>query len=282
MGIKLQYTLTVRVAEEISEKMLRLAELVRHLQTTRHVSARAAGRTSFTRGLDAFMLWVRRYAPPIHWLGALLFGSGLFVYAWLVARTSRLTTLGERAWPDLPDRGVLAVWHDSAPALLAALAKRKPRVKTVIMVATEPRGDSLTILCRLLGLHVIRGDWEHHGWQSVARLADQVSRGACAIITPDGGGPRRLARAGVLVLAAAAGVPVIPIGADCHPALREPHKWDQPRNPVPFGHVAICIDPELEVNDFADQSALESARLRLEQALIASSDRARQALGLPD
>ena len=92
---------------------------------------------------------------------------------------------------------------------------------------------------------------------------------------------RRLARPGALVLAAAAGVPLIPLGADCHPALREPHKWDQPRNPLPFGHIAICIDPELKIDDFPDAAALESARLRLEQALNASSDRARNALGLP-
>jgi len=198
-----------------------------------------------------------------------------------VARTSRLTTAGAQAWPDVPDRGVLAIWHDSAPSLLVALAKRKPRAEVAIMVATEPRGDSLSILCRLLGLRVIRGDWEHHGWRSVTRLANQISAGACAVITPDGGAPRRLARPGALVLAAAAGVPLIPIGADCHPALREPHKWDQPRNPLPFGHIAICIDPELKIDDFPDAAALESARLRLEQALNASSDRARNALGLP-
>jgi len=264
-----------------TEKMLRLAELVRHLQTTRHVSPIAAGRNTFTRGLDAVLLWVRRYLPPVHWLGASFSGVALFIYAWLVARTSRLIATGEPTWPDVPGGSVLAVWHDSAPSLLVALAKRKPSARVTIMVATEPRGDSLAVLCRLLGLEVIRGDWEHHGWHSLAQLAERIAGGACAVITPDGGGPRRLARPGALVLAAAAGVPLIPAGADCHPALREPHKWDRPRNPLPFGHIAICIDPELKVDDFPDAAALESARLRLEQALNASSDRARNALGLP-
>jgi len=267
--------------EGTTEKMLRLAELVRHLPTTRHVTPLAAGRNVFTRGLDAILLWIRRYLPPIHWLGASLFGVALFIYAWTVARTSRLTTAGAQAWPDVPDGGVLAIWHDSAPSLLVALAKRKPRAEVAIMVATEPRGDSLNVLCRLLGLRVIRGDWEHHGWPSVARLASQISAGACAVITQDGGAPRRVARPGALVLAAAAGVPLIPLGADCHPALREPRKWDQPRNPLPFGHIAISIDPALKIDDFPDTAALESARLRLEQALNASSVRAREALDLP-
>jgi lysophospholipid acyltransferase (LPLAT)-like uncharacterized protein len=175
---------------------------------------------------------------------------------------------------------VLAVWHDSAPSLLAAIAKKKPRPSVAIMVATEPRGDSLEVLCRLLGLQVIRGDWEHHGWHSVLRLARLASDGACVVLTPDGSGPRRLARSGALVLAAAAGVPLVPIGADCHPALREPHKWDQPRNPLPFGHLAIATEAPLEFADFADASAMESARQRLEEALTRASSDARRALGV--
>ena len=270
------------MSDALTEKMVRLAELVRGLQTTAHVGPRAAGRNALTRRLDAVLLWVRRHAPPIHWMGASLLGMLLFIYAWLVARTSRLTTVGARAWPDLPDRGVLAIWHGSAPSLLAALAKRKPRAAIVILIATEPRGDSLMLLCRLLGLRVIRGDWEHHGWPSVVRLASEIAAGGCAIITPDGGGPRRLARAGALVLAAATGVPLIPIGADCHPAVTELHKWDQPRNPVPFGQLAISIEQPLNLEDFPDTAALESARLRLEEALNASSERARRALGLRD
>ncbi|MBZ5611401.1 MAG: hypothetical protein LAP38_24325, partial [Acidobacteriia bacterium] len=147
-------------------------------------------------------------------------------------------------------------------------------------VATEPRGDSLMILCRLLGLEVIRGDWEHHGWHSVLRLAQLAAGGACVIITPDGGGPRRVARAGALVLAAAAGVPLVATGAECHPALREPHKWDQPRNPVPFTRLAISMEPPLEFSDFEDTAAMEAARRRLEEALNEATTQARGALGL--
>lgn len=136
----------------------------------------------------------------------------------------------------------------------------------------------LTILSRLLGLKVIRADWEHHGWPSVARLARHLMSGGCAIITPDGGGPRRRARPGALVLAAATGVPLIPIGADCRPAVVESRKWDKSRNPVPFGAIAISLGQPLNHDDFADAAALEHARHSLEQALNASSDVSRDAL----
>lgn len=226
------------------------------------------------------MFWIRRSMPPVHWLGAAVFGFVLFLYAWLVAHTTRLVAAGARQWPDVAEPCVLAVWHGGAPSLLAILAKWRPRRPLVIMIATEPRGDSLTVLCRLLGLRVIRGDWEHHGWEAVARTAQLVAGGACAVITPDGGAPRRVARPGTLVLAAAAGAPLVAIGADCRPALREPHKWDQPRNPVPFGSIAVVISEPLQFHDFEDASAVEAARLRLQQELQAAAASARRALKL--
>ncbi|HYL38721.1 MAG TPA: hypothetical protein VEV17_22580 [Bryobacteraceae bacterium] len=264
----------------MTEKIERLAELVRHTPAAHHPSARAVGRNAFTRAVDHVLLWIRHRVPPLHWLGAALSGLALYIYACLAGKTSRIVAAGARKWPDIPERSVLAIWHDSAPSLLAAIASRKPPARLVILIATEPRGDSLHILCRLLGMRVVRGDWGHRGWPSVAHLAELAAGGACVLITPDGGGPRRTARAGALVLAAAAGVPLIAIGADCHPALSEPHKWDQPRNPPPFCRIAISIQPPLDFADFENAAALESARLQLEQALNEAHSQARRELGL--
>jgi lysophospholipid acyltransferase (LPLAT)-like uncharacterized protein len=136
------------------------------------------------------------------------------------------------------------------------------------------------VLCQLLGFRVIRGDWEHHGWDAVERTAELVSQGACALTTPDGGGPRRVARPGALVLAAAAMAPLLAIGADCRPALREPRKWDKPRNPVPFGQIAISISEPLHGPEFEDAAVVESARTSLERELQEASNQARRALGI--
>ena len=262
----------------MTDKIERLARLVRHSPKPPHPSAAAVGRTRFTRRVDSTIFWMRRNIPPLHWLGSRLFGVGFFIYAWLVARTSRLIAVGARKWPDIPSPCVLAIWHDGAPSLLALLAKWKPEAKLAIMIATEPRGDSLEVLCRLLGIRVIRGDWEHHAWDAIGRTAELVAEGTCAIITPDGGGPRRVTRPGALVLAAAAMAPLVAVGANCSPALSEPHKWDKPRNPVPFGKIAIAISEPWSHQDFEHPAAVESARLHLEQELLAASTAARQAL----
>lgn len=226
----------------MTEKISHLAELIRRAGATAHPNPSAAGRNRFTRIVDRMLLRVRRYAPPLHWLGAFFLGTGFFLYAWVVGRTSRLIAAGQAKWPDIPAGCVLAIWHDSAPSLLGTIVKLKPSSPLVILVATEPRGDVLAVFCRLLGLRVIRGDWEHGGWPAITRMAELVAGGAAAIITPDGGGPRRVARPGALVLAAAARVPLVVLGADCHPALTEPHKCDQPRNPVPFCGIAISMN----------------------------------------
>ncbi len=205
------------------------------------------------------------------------------MYAWLVARTSRLNAVGEqRKWPDFPAGCVLAVWHGSAPSLLGAIAKTESHQKLVVMVATEPRGDALAVLFRFLGVQVVRGDWEHKGWPAVKRMAELVAGGACAIITPDGGGPRRVARAGAIVLATAARVPLVVVGAECQPAIVERHKWDQPRNPMPFGRIAISIEEPAVFQGLENAAAMEAARLELQQALDRAHRQACQALGLTE
>ncbi len=266
----------------MDDKVARLAELVRQAGTTRHVSASEAGRNRLTRTIDRALLWVRRYAWPLHWLAVTLLGAGLFLYTWLVARTSKLIGVGACAWPDFPPGCVLAIWHGSAPSLLGAIASLKPRQKLVIMVATEPRGDLLAVLFRWLGVEVVRGDWEHHGWPAVKRIAELVTGGACAIITPDGGGPRLVARPGALVLAAAAAVPLVVLGADCRPAFTLWRKWDQPRNPVPFGRIAVAIHEPVLLDDFENAAAMETARLELQRALDQAHQEACRALGLID
>lgn len=261
--------------------MARLAELVRHTSAPPHPSAPAVGRNAFTRAVDRLILWIRSYLPPLHWAGAALFGLTMYLYAWMAGRSSRLVAVGSKNWPDFPEHCVLAIWHGSAPTLLAAIAKSRPQSPLAILVATEPRGDALMILCRLLGLRVIRGDWEHHGWPALAQLSDAVAAGASAVITPDGGGPRHMARAGALVLAATARAPLVPIGAECRPAISEPHKWDKQRSPLPFGRIAIAIEPSLEFDDFPDAAALESGRRLLQERLRHAWLNARQTLQLP-
>jgi lysophospholipid acyltransferase (LPLAT)-like uncharacterized protein len=149
-----------------------------------------------------------------------------------------------------------------------------------IMIARDPRGDCLALFCRLLGLRVVRGESGESGWEALAKLAREMARGVCAVITSDGGGPARVAKVGEVALASATGAPLLPVGADCHPAIYERRKWDQAPTPLPFGHVAIALGRLRDYPVLADLAQIDEARRRLQDALDEVVATARRAIGM--
>jgi lysophospholipid acyltransferase (LPLAT)-like uncharacterized protein len=148
-----------------------------------------------------------------------------------------------------------------------------------IMIARDPRGDCLALFCRLLGLRVVRGESGESGWDALAQLAREMARG-CAVITADGGGPARVAKVGAVALASATGAPLMPVGADCRPAIYERRKWDRVRTPLPFGHVAIALGQPRDYSALADLASIEAARCGLQDALNDVAATARRATGM--
>ena len=255
------------------------ATAVDHLARMAHIMAashsravpavRNLGRNSIARAVDTMLAMLRKYTPPLHWLIAAVCAVTLFVYTRLVALTVRLRAVGERQWPGVPSPCVLALWHKDAPSLLVAFARRRPRSQSTILIAGDPRGDYLALLCRMLGFAVVRGGGTESGWHALVELAQELSQGACVFLTADGGGPAQMAKVGAVALASAAGVPLVPLVTQCHPAIVERHKWDIARNPVPFSSIRISLGPGRSFEHFADLSAIEHARQWLEEQLNA-------------
>ena len=250
-----------------ADRLAHVAQLITATHSHTRDAPKHADRNSFTRFVDSGFALVRKYLPPVHAAGSLLTAILFFVYARVVAFTARLKSSGASPWPDVPTPCVLALWHGDAPSLLVVLAKCRPVARLAIMVAGDPRGDFLALLCRMLKLEVVRGSDELGGWTALAELAQRLTQGACVIITVDGGGPARIAKPGALALASAAGVPVVPISADCHPAIQETRKWDTARNPVPFCSLTVIVGPAERLDLFNDVASFEQARSSLEKTL---------------
>ena len=252
---------------EIEVAADRLTGIFELLAAAKKQTDKNTGRNILTRTIDSTFALLRKYLPPLHWLVVALGATVLFLYAQVVAFTARLVPTGSPQWPNIPAPCVLALWHHDAPSLLVIFAKRRPPCRTAIMVSRDPRGDSLALLCRMIGFHVVRGDSEEGGWDALLQLARELMNGALVILTADGGGPARQAKIGAIALASAVGVPVIPLAADCYPAIAEPHKWDAARNPVPFCSLKILLGPRRTFEPFADLSSVEEARAWLEKTL---------------
>lgn len=267
--------------KEPSEAARRLAEIVRLItqsESLTPLSDRDRGRNLWTRTVDAVVSSARHYVPPLHWLGMAILAAVLFIHARLCALTVRLRAGGEVQWPGMPAPCVLALWHGSAPSLLVAIAARRPRTPLAIMVTGDPRGDCLALLCKLPGLRVVRVEGHGGGWAALAALSGEIERGACAIIAADGGGPARVAKVGAAALSSATGAPLLAVGADCRPALGQPHKWDAARIPLPFGRVAVALGESRQSPVLNDHESIEGARLWLQRALDGAAVKAQRAL----
>jgi lysophospholipid acyltransferase (LPLAT)-like uncharacterized protein len=225
------------------------------------------GKNLWTRTVDAVISFLRRHARPVHWLGYTLTAVILFIYARLVALTARLETSGDARWPNVRAPAVVALWHGDAPSLVAAFAMRKPKEPAVILIGSNPRGDCLTLLCRMLGLEVVRKSGRRGDWSALGELAKKLTQGAFVIITADGDGPAKIAKAGAIALASATGVPLVPLVADCHPAVQQSHKWDVARNPLPFSSVTVWMGPPRRFEPFTDRESIEFAGRWLTETL---------------
>jgi lysophospholipid acyltransferase (LPLAT)-like uncharacterized protein len=255
-------------SETAADRLARMAHMMAP-SDSRAAVARDSGRNLFARAMDTIMTAVRKYTPPIHWVVMAVGATVLFIYIRLVAFTARLKSAGERRWPDVPAPCVIALWHRDAPSLLVAFANCRPRSRSVIMVARDARGDTLALLCRMLGFLVVRGDGSNGGWHALANLAHELEEGACVFVTADGGGPARVAKAGAVALASATRVPLVPLAADCSPAIEERHKWDAARNPIPFGSVTVSIGSARSIEPLVNLASIEQARHWLEETLNA-------------
>ena len=250
--------------EVAANRLTRISEL---LASSKKQTDKKPGRNILTRAMDSTFALLRKYLPPLHWLVIALGATVMFLYALVVAVTARLVSTGSPQWPNIPAPCVLALWHHDAPSLLVVFAKRRPPCRTAIMVSHDPRGDSLALLCRMIGFHVVRGDSEEGGWNALLQLARELMNGGLVILTADGGGPARQAKVGAIALASAVGVPLMPLGADCYPAISEPHKWDAARNPVPFCSLKISLGPPRTFEPLTDLTSLEGAQAWLEKTL---------------
>lgn len=248
-------------------RLAQIAKLVGSDESREPHDAQRLGRNLWTRTVDAGFKFTRRYLYPLHAVGLFLTAAFLFLYARLVALTVSITTSGTITWPDLPAPCVLALWHRDAPSLLVAFARHPTSVPAAILVSGDPRGDCMAMLCRMLGMRVVRASEMHNGWEALNGLAEQLIQGANVIITADGGGPARVAKVGAVALASATGVPLMPLTVDCHPAIEQSHKWDAARNPVPFARLHVWVGAPQRLESFVEAESIERDRLWLEETL---------------
>jgi lysophospholipid acyltransferase (LPLAT)-like uncharacterized protein len=164
----------------------------------------------------------------------------------------------------LRGRYVYCFWHEGL--LLPGFQCRNRNIR--VLISRHADGELIAEVCRHLGIGVVRGSSTRGGVEALLGMQRAAETSHLAV-TPDGPrGPRRHVQPGVVYLAAATGLPVVPIGigfAHCWRAK----SWDRFAVPRPFSNAYGVTGHPIIVPPHAEQSRplLEAFRLRVEEAM---------------
>jgi len=161
---------------------------------------------------------------------------------------------------------IYAVWHARilmVPWLNARLAARGARAARVLASRSRD-GELVARWVTRFGMRVTRGSSSRGGAEALRELAAAVRAGEDVAVVPDGPrGPSEVLQAGLVVLAALTGAPVVPVGFAARPARRLA-SWDRFMVPLPFARAAAVFGKPFAVARDAER---ETARADLERAL---------------
>jgi lysophospholipid acyltransferase (LPLAT)-like uncharacterized protein len=171
---------------------------------------------------------------------------------------------------------ILVFWHNRIPAIAVAFLRHYPRhfSRKGVSVLTSPSkdGDILAGVMANLGMGSVRGSSSRRGSTAIRELAALLASGVDLAITPDGPrGPKYSLGPGAVFLAQKTGVPIMPLHARYHWAIRL-KTWDNFAIPLPFSRIDITIDPYLSIDPEATD--LDSERLKLEVILRDAAEKA--------
>jgi lysophospholipid acyltransferase (LPLAT)-like uncharacterized protein len=202
-------------------------------------------------------------------IGALLFRA--------LGITWRLQVLGENPIGSGKPPVAGALWHRGL--FIAAHFFRDERI--VVMVSRSRDGDWIEAVLSGLGFAASpRGSSSKGGAGALRRQVELVREGHSAALLCDGPrGPARVAKAGVVALARAAGVPIQPVGLSARPCLHF-GSWDTTLLPLPFARVVVVFGTPVPLPEEMTAEQVEQARLEIEQAVEGATREADERLGL--
>jgi lysophospholipid acyltransferase (LPLAT)-like uncharacterized protein len=158
-------------------------------------------------------------------------------------------------------------WHQRMMYLSRFMKDRR----LWILVSQSRDGTYGAEIAKRLGFGTIRGSSSRGGARALLQVSRQLKGGQAVGILADGPrGPARAAKPGPVLLAARAGVPLLPVmwGADRCWVL---NSWDRYLIPKPFARIAIYIGKPIYVPRSTRREDLEVYRKRFEDEMNAAA-----------
>lgn len=150
--------------------------------------------------------------------------------------------------------------------------------KACFLVSGSVDGDVPERVARAWGAEVIRGSANQSGALALRDQQRMMKNGYSIVTTADGPrGPKYEFKAGTVLMARIAGVPIIPIGCAAESAwyLR---RWDDFMIPKPFSRIAIAVGEPIPVPRNVALDDLEPVRKSVQDAVMSLMRDSEQAL----
>jgi lysophospholipid acyltransferase (LPLAT)-like uncharacterized protein len=192
-----------------------------------------------------------------------------------VAQSMRCETHGHEAVDALYREGrhiILAFWH--AQQLMIPIGYRG--AGSHVLISQHGDGEIIARIIARFGHQAVRGSSTRGGAGALRALIRLARSGQDVVVTPDGPkGPRHVAKLGVIQLAKATGLPIVPLAFACS-KKKLFASWDRYMVPYPFSRGLFLYGDPFWVPRDADDAALEVSRLELETTLNRLTDQAEQ------
>jgi lysophospholipid acyltransferase (LPLAT)-like uncharacterized protein len=186
--------------------------------------------------------------------------------------TVRLRHHGDAAVRDWESRGenfILAFWHRHL--LLMPYAYRGRRVS--VLISRSRDGELIARTVARFGIDASRGSSSRGGAAGLRELFGKAAAGYDLAFTPDGPrGPAGVVQPGVILAAAATGLPVQPV-AIAASRCRRLRSWDRFLVPLPLATVHIVYGEALRVERRAEPGAAAHELARRLDAAEAAAER---------
>ena len=192
-----------------------------------------------------------------------LLASGLL---WTLHKTYRIRVQGE-----VPQERPLlfAFWHGEQQLILP----HRPIERLTVLTSLSADGQLQARILSRLGIRCISGSSSRGGIAGLRRLIRAVKNdGACVALAVDGPrGPRCEAKAGIVQLSRATGVPIIPIRAQASRAWCFSKSWDHFTLPKPFAQITLQFLPPVATPRRAGRGEIDALAATLSEKMNAAA-----------
>jgi lysophospholipid acyltransferase (LPLAT)-like uncharacterized protein len=151
--------------------------------------------------------------------------------------------------------------------------------KACFLVSGSVDGDVPERIARAWGAEVIRGSANRSGALAMRDQQAMMKDGYSIVTTADGPrGPQHEFKAGTVLMARIAGVPILPIGCAADRAWYLEKRWDRFMIPKPFARIVIAVGEPVAIPKDVPLDALEPERLNVQERVMSLMKESEHAL----